>query len=116
MDSPGYHWLESVGELLFIVERELYFELEGGADQGLFPCVKLLGDPEVRGTSVKSGELNEGSVVLEIQGQKVPGYTNADVKAWLNHCSRNQNAVVMRTIPKGKKRIFSLYNISSHCK
>ena len=41
-------------------------------------------------------------VLLEIQGQKVAGYTRSDMTAWLNHCSRNSNPVVLKTAPQGK--------------
>ena len=42
-------------------------------------------------------------VLLEIQGQKVAGYTRGDVTAWLGHCSRNGNPVVLRTAPQGRR-------------
>jgi hypothetical protein len=32
----------------------------------------------------------------------VSGYTQADVIGWLNHCSRNGNPVVLKTVPQGK--------------
>ena len=41
-------------------------------------------------------------VLLEAQGQKVAGYTRADVNAWINHCSRNRNPVVIKTAPQGR--------------
>ena len=41
-------------------------------------------------------------VLLEVQGQKVAGYTRADVNAWINHCSRNRNPVVIKTAPQGR--------------
>ena len=43
-------------------------------------------------------------VLLEIQGQAVAGYTQADVIAWINHCSRNSNPVVLKTAPQGGYR------------
>jgi atrophin-1 interacting protein 1/endothelial cell adhesion protein len=39
---------------------------------------------------------------LEIQGQKVAGYTQRDVVAWLNHCCRNGNPVVLKTVDAGE--------------
>jgi hypothetical protein len=45
-------------------------------------------------------------VLLEVQGQKVSGYTQADVIGWLNHCSRNGNPVALKTVPQGKSNFF----------
>ena len=47
-------------------------------------------------------------VLLEVQGQKVAGYTRADVNAWINHCSRNRNPVVLKTAPQGKMSLSRL--------
>jgi hypothetical protein len=44
-------------------------------------------------------------VLLEVQGQKVSGYTQADVIGWLNHCSRNGNPVVLKTVPQGRQNV-----------
>ena len=44
-------------------------------------------------------------VLLEVQGQKVAGYTQGDVTAWINHCSRNSNPVVLRTAPQGRGQL-----------
>jgi hypothetical protein len=53
-----------------------------------------------------SGRLSSGDLILEVQGQKVAGYTQRDVLAWLHHCCRNGNPVVIKTVPHGA------YNIS----
>ena len=66
-------------------------------------------------------------MLLEVQGQKVAGYTQGDVTAWINHCSRNSNPVVLRTAPQGRGHLgvstqpTALYctvhnNIMSYCK
>ena len=64
-------------------------------------------------------------VLLEVQGQKVAGYTQGDVTAWINHCSRNSNPVVLRTAPQGRGHLgadtTALYctvhnDIMSYCK
>ncbi len=47
-------------------------------------------------------------VLLEVQGQKVSGYTQADVIGWLNHCSRNGNPVVLKTVPQGRQNVIFL--------
>jgi len=54
-----------------------------------------------------SGRLHPEDLILEVQGQKVAGYTERDVLAWLHHCCRNGNPVVIKTLPNGQ---FSLKN------
>ena len=79
---------------------DLCFSLDGGADEGLFPQVDRVDD------NIAPGDLLErvrpGAVLLEVQGQSVAGYTLADVTAWLRHCLKNRNPVVIRTAPKGR--------------
>ena len=67
-------------------------------------CLQTPGGVEYTGTS--EATITTQDVLLEIQGQKVAGYTRADVSAWMSHCSRNSNPVVLKTAPQGKK-IFS---------
>ena len=56
-------------------------------------------------------------VLLEVQGQKVAGYTQGDVTAWINHCSRNSNPVVLRTAPQGRGQLgVSTYTYVTNCK
>ena len=60
-------------------------------------------------------------MLLEVQGQKVAGYTQGDVTAWINHCSRNSNPVVLRTAPQGRGHLgtgtdtTALYCTVLHC-
>ncbi len=92
--SPASHWSDNLKETVLV--SELCFEVEGGADEGQFPQVgRLL--PSAEGNEVRTGD-----VLLEVQGQKVSGYTLADVTAWLKHCLKNRNPVVIRTAAKGR--------------
>ena len=50
--------------------------------------------------------LAEGDVVLEIQGQRVAGFTRSDIEAKLKHSLKNGNPVVVKTVPKGKSLHF----------
>ena len=76
----------------------LNFSIEGGSDNGEFARVCDLNQSKI---NCKSGKLCEGDIILEVQGQKVAGYTQRDVVAWLNHCCKNGNPVVLKTIPSG---------------
>ncbi|KAK6634564.1 hypothetical protein RUM43_011965 [Polyplax serrata] len=76
----------------------LNFSVDGGSDNGQFACISELVQSKV---NYKSGTLNEGDIILEVQGQKVAGYTQRDVVAWLNHCCKNGNPVVLKTISPG---------------
>ena len=79
------------------------FRVVGGSDHGEFPVVVEVMPPDTRGVEyVGEGDLTTQDVLLEVQGQKVAGYTQADVVAWLGHCSRNGNPVVLRTAPQGR--------------
>ena len=82
-----------------VLVSDLCFSLDGGADEGLFPQVGRVDDNA--GSDVLE-RVRPGDVLLEVQGQSVAGYTLADVTAWLKHCLKNRNPVVIRTAPKGR--------------
>uniref|UniRef100_A0A0K2U0U0 PDZ domain-containing protein n=1 Tax=Lepeophtheirus salmonis TaxID=72036 RepID=A0A0K2U0U0_LEPSM len=90
-DSNDQHWLESCREYLF-QSKGLGLKLSGGADRGSFP---LIGEVSSKDSP------KPGDVVLEIQGQKVPGCTSSDVRSWLETCAENQSAILMKVVPKG---------------
>lgn len=106
-----HHWSDRVKEFVLVSTSDplptpltLPFTLQGGADVGQFPH---FGDPSDHvpcQVKVDSGDSPEcGDVLLEIQGQKVSGYTRADVEAWMRHCLRNANPVVIRSVSKGRQ-------------
>ena len=100
-------WWDSVVESVFISDSnnvKLHFELCGGADEGQFPHIGPINVSDLTklGLHVSGGVIQEGDVLLEIQGQKVSGYTAADVSRWFKHCLQNKNPVVVRTVPKGR--------------
>jgi len=107
-------WWDSVVESVFISDSnnvKLHFELYGGADDGQFPHIGPINESALKknGLSVSGGVIQEGDVLLEIQGQKVSGYTAADVSRWFKHCLQNKNPVVVRTVPKGKCYVNNMY-------
>lgn len=79
-------------------DGSLNFSIEGGSDNGEFAYISQIVQSKV---NYRSGKLGDGDIVLEVQGQKVAGYTQRDVVAWLNHCCKNGNPVVLKTIPSG---------------
>ncbi|KAJ9598627.1 hypothetical protein L9F63_010697 [Diploptera punctata] len=86
------HWRQGVREIVITARPDgsLNFSVQGGSDNGEFA--------ELCKWKIK----RERIFLLEIQGQKVAGYTQRDVVAWLNHCCRNGNPVVLKTIDAGK--------------
>lgn len=80
-------------------DGSLNFGIEGGSDNGEFAHVSNIVQNKV---NYSSGRLQEGDVITEIQGQKVAGYTQRDVVAWLNHCCKNGLPVTVNTIPAGE--------------
>ena len=103
--DPNNHWNEIVQETVLSATNpeQLYFSLSGGADEGLFPHI---GDihwrPEDVGVSVRGCGLSVGDVILDVQGQKVSGFTGQDVQEVLKQCLSNGKMVVVRAVPKGR--------------
>nr|CAD7431148.1 unnamed protein product [Timema monikensis] len=91
------HWRQGVREtvLTACTDGSLNFSIKGGSDNGEFTYVSDIVQNKV---NYVSGQLSEEDAILEIQGQKVAGYTQRDVVAWLNHCCRNGNPVVIKTV------------------
>ena len=109
MESAGNNWNEIVQETVLsaVDPNQLHFELAGGADLGLFPHVaSILGRPEEFEVGVRGHGLNVGDILLEIQGQKVSGFTGQDVSERLKNCLENGRMVVVRAVPKGKNCSF----------
>ena len=103
--KPG-HWSKELKEVTVVTQQDgvFNFRVVGGSDHGEFPVVTEVLPPDTRGVEYLSGaDLTTQDVLLEIQGQKVAGYTQGDVVAWLGHCTRNNNPVVLRTAPQGRR-------------
>ena len=102
------HWNDLVQETVLSAANPefLYFELAGGADEGRFPHIgELTAKPEDVSVSLRGHGFSVGDVILDIQGQKVSGYTGQDVQERLRQCLSNGRMVVVRAVPKGKKRL-----------
>ena len=113
--SENTHWNEIVQETVLSATNpdQLYFSLIGGADEGQFPHIgDILHSPEDVEVSVRGQGLNIGDVLLEIQGQKVSGFTGQDVQEVLKQCLTNGRMVVVRSVPKGRTLFQSISNIN----
>ena len=95
------HWKNRCRETVVTVASNgiLNLPILGGSDNGEFAFLGYLQQEKIH---YISGSLENGDILLEIQGQKVVGYTQRDVGAWLNHCCRNGNAVTLRVTDAGK--------------
>lgn len=93
------HWSGQVVEVVVSVGSEGGITVLGGSDNGEFP---YLGEIN-QGIRYQKGDppLVSAAILLEVQGQRVAGYTQRDVVAWINHCTRNGNPCVIRTAPPG---------------
>ncbi|GAB1597467.1 membrane-associated guanylate kinase, WW and PDZ domain-containing protein 1 isoform X1 [Argonauta hians] len=73
--------------------------IKGGADTGFFCYVGDVRHEEVKYHS--GGKLHSDDLILEIQGQKVSGYTLRDVNIWLKQVSQNGAPVLIKTLRSG---------------
>ena len=108
------HWNEIVQETVLSATNpeKLYFNLTGGADDGQFPHIgEIHSNPEDVEVSVRGHGLNIGDVLLEIQGQKVSGFTGQDVQEVLKQCLTNGKMVVVRAVPKGKPKFLVTFTV-----
>ena len=104
------HWNDLVQETVLSAANPefLYFKLAGGADEGQFPHIgELTAKPEDVSVSLRGHGFSVGDVILDIQGQKVSGYTGQDVQERLRQCLSNGRMVVVRAVPKGRPILHS---------
>ncbi|KAF0296427.1 Membrane-associated guanylate kinase, WW and PDZ domain-containing protein 2 [Amphibalanus amphitrite] len=93
------HWSVDLRETVLTADPErLYIEIDGGSEEGQFGCVGAVQHERV---NYISGRLEPGEVLVEVQGQKVGGYTRRDITTWLKHCCRSGTPVVIRTARLG---------------
>lgn len=97
--TDASHWSQEVKEVVVRAKADgtVNFSVRGGSDLGEFAFV----------TDTEEGSgLFDGDLLLEVQGEKVAGYTQRDVVAWLNHCCRNGNPVTLKTVQGGESFYF----------
>jgi hypothetical protein len=91
------HWSQRVQECIvsFGPEGVLPVVIKGGADSGQF---NWIADTKHDKVNYHSGKLHESDIVMEIQGQKVAGYTLRDTLTWMKQVSRNGAPVMFKTV------------------
>lgn len=94
------HWQNSVQvvTILPLDDGTLNFSIAGGSDSGEFAYISEITKGKV---NCLNGDLTENGIIIEIQGQKVAGYTRRDTVAWLNHCCRSGGRVDIHIIQPG---------------
>ncbi|XP_055329132.1 membrane-associated guanylate kinase, WW and PDZ domain-containing protein 3-like isoform X2 [Paramacrobiotus metropolitanus] len=98
--QKGPHWTQSLSEAVIIAHPEgsLGLTIKGGADYGEFP---YLGELKQENILYGQGFLQQDDLILDVQGQKVAGFTQRDVVLWLKHCSRNRTPVSLKCVKAG---------------
>ncbi|CAL1543357.1 unnamed protein product [Lymnaea stagnalis] len=92
-----FHWTKQVRETVASAfHDDLAITIEGGADNGQFCYIGFI---KVDKINYHGGKLNTGDIILEIQGQKVSGYTQRDATLWLKQVSQNGAPVMIKTVP-----------------
>ncbi|XP_050413169.2 membrane-associated guanylate kinase, WW and PDZ domain-containing protein 2 isoform X3 [Patella vulgata] len=94
------HWSQQIQESVVSSTHEdsLNIIVKGGADSGLF-C--FVGDVNHDHISYHGQKLYTEDTILEIQGQKISGYTLRDATLWLKQVSQNGAPVMIKTLRPG---------------
>lgn len=95
------HWSQRVSECIVSAgpDSHLNLSVKGGADDGQF-C--WLGDIHQDRVHYHSGKLHQDDIILEVQGQKVAGYTLWDIERWIQQVSKNAAPVMFKSVRSGK--------------
>ncbi|KPP64383.1 Membrane-associated guanylate kinase, WW and PDZ domain-containing protein 2-like [Scleropages formosus] len=96
------HWTGRVHEVVLgrSAERDLGFELKGGAENGQFPFVGELKPPPGR-AQCHSGKLSQDELLLEVNDTPVAGLTTRDVLAVVRHC---KEPLRLKCVKQGEER------------
>ena len=94
------HWSQRVNESIVSTGAEgvLNLVVKGGAENGQF-C--FIGDLKQDKINYHSGKLHQDGIILEIQGQKVAGFTLRDMLDWMKHVGKNSAPVMFKTVKSG---------------
>ncbi|GFO44024.1 membrane-associated guanylate kinase, ww and pdz domain-containing protein 2-like [Plakobranchus ocellatus] len=91
------HWTKQVRETVASAfHDDLPVTIDGGAENGQFCYLGLI---RVDKINYHGGKLKTGEIILEIQGQKVSGYTQRDASLWLKQVSQNGAPIMIKTVP-----------------
>ena len=89
------HWSNAVFDSFLTANADgtLDVIIEGGSDNGEFPYFGYVPPTDYN--------LSKGDVILEIQGQKIAGFTKRDVLSLLNQCLKNDCSVEIKAVKSG---------------
>lgn len=105
------HWNHRIQECVLSCEREDGFgyaiTIAGGADNGLFCYITDIKHDQL---NIHNGKLHTDEIILEIQGQKIAGFTLRDGTAWLKQVGQNGAPVMLKTVKIGKVPFIRMIN------
>lgn len=108
------HWSDTVQEILLSVgvDGPLGVTVLGGAENGQFCWIDSVDTSNV---VFYSGKLCRDEIILEIQGQKVAGFTLYDLQDWLVLATSNNNPVLVKTALTGMCWYSTINKFLIHC-
>ncbi|XP_052067223.1 membrane-associated guanylate kinase, WW and PDZ domain-containing protein 2-like isoform X2 [Mytilus californianus] len=94
------HWSQRIQETVVsaLPEGEFGIHLKGGADNGQFCYISEL---KLSQLTFHNGKLYVDDIILEIQGQKIAGYTLRDATIWLKQVGQNGAPIMVKTVKIG---------------
>ena len=94
------HWSSKVHETIVSSGPQdiLNFSVKGGSEYALF-C--YIGDIKHDKVIYHSGRFHQDDIIIEIQGQKVTGFTLWDLYDYMKHVGRNGAPVIFKTVKSG---------------
>ena len=100
------HWSACIRETVVsaLPDEPLLLTLLGGADNGLFCYVEEINHEKI---IYHSGQLQSDHIILEIQGQRIAGYTLRDAMVWLKQVSQNGAPVMIKSVKAGNWILFN---------
>ena len=96
------HWSHTVREILLTLSsadglRNL--AVTGGADSGEFCWINDI--KQSNAILYHSGQLQSEDIIVDVQGQRVIGYTLVDLLEWIKLVSKNGNPFMVKAVPGG---------------
>lgn len=102
------HWSRKVLETTFSFAPNASLNtcpilIGGGSESGQFCQIgERVQHDKLRYHSEPSSQLHSGDLILEVQGQKVAGYTSHDLREWLLTVGQNSTPVLIKCAKAGK--------------
>ena len=101
------HWSNHLHESIVSAGPDglLNLVVKGGGENGQFCYISDIKQDKI---NYHSGKLHQDDVIVEIQGQKVGGFTLRDLLDWMKHVSKNNAPVLFKTVKSCKYKLFGL--------